>query len=94
MFSPEGIHAVGGDTPSGKALENSFKTHSNESFNALDEANSKNGSKLDNVSMHHEAAGHLTKDEFRPTKTTAMSEGFGRGRRAFDRTEASRRKCS
>ena len=80
LFAQGGLHEVGGNSVTGKALEHSLKTGSFRSQNAFSAPGGKGGNKLNNVSAHTNYAGITTQETLKPTLTTAFQEGQAQGK--------------
>jgi len=74
LYANKGLHNIDGDSLHGQALKHSLE-QSTIGQHALDNANTKDGFKLNNVSAHTNYAGITTQETLKPTLTTAAQAG-------------------
>ena len=74
LYANKGLHNIDGDSLHGQALKHSLG-QTTLGQHALDNANTKDGFKLNNVSAHTNYAGITTQETLKPTLTTAAQAG-------------------
>ena len=74
LYANKGLHNIGGDSLHGQSLKHSLG-QTTLGQHALDNANTKDGFKLNNVSAHTNHAGLTTQETLKPTLTTAAQAG-------------------